>query len=124
MADIRGKAKVLARERRHRRVRAKIEGTTECPRLNIFRSLKNIFAQVIDDHTGQTLVSASTIDKEVASQLEGKTKVEAARLVGQVVAERAKTAGIETVVFDRGGYQYHGRVAALAEGAREVGLKF
>ncbi len=110
--------------RRHRRVRARISGTPERPRLNVFRSLTNIYAQVIDDISGRTLVSASTIDHEVAGQLTGKSKVEAAKIVGQVLAQRAKTANVSTVVFDRGGYQYHGRVAALAEGAREGGLDF
>ncbi len=124
MADVKGKQKHASRKRRHRRVRARIEGTTERPRLNVYRSLSNIFVQVIDDVEGKTLVSASTIDKEVAADVKGKTKVEAARIVGKFVAERAKDAGVETVVFDRGGYRYHGRIAALAEGAREGGLKF
>lgn len=116
--------KQASRERRHRRVRARVTGTTQRPRLNIFRSLSNIYAQVIDDVTGKTLVSASTIDREIAKQVEGKKKSEAAKIVGQALAQRAKEAGITTVVFDRGGYQYHGRVAALAEGAREGGLEF
>ena len=116
--------KVLSRERRHRRVRARVSGTAERPRLNVFRSLTNIYAQVIDDETGRTLVQASTIDPEVRTQLEGKRKTEAAKIVGKVVAERAKQAGISSVVFDRGGYKYHGRVQALAEGAREGGLDF
>jgi len=124
MPDLKGKAKYQARKRRQRRVRKKITGTAERPRLNIYRSLDNIFVQVIDDDKGHTLVSASTIDNEVVPQIEGKTKQEAARIVGQVVAERAKNVGIENVVFDRGGFRYHGRVAALAEGAREAGLKF
>ncbi len=124
MADIKGKIKYSARKRRQRRVRSRIMGTAERPRLNIYRSLSNIYAQVIDDLTGTTLVSASTIDSEVAAQVTGKSKVDAARIVGRVVAERAKNAGIETVVFDRGGFMYHGRVAALADGAREAGLKF
>lgn len=124
MADIKTKAKEAARSRRHRRIRAKLEGTASRPRLSVFRSLVHIYAQVIDDETGRTLASASTLENEIATQLEGKTRVEAARIVGQVVAERAKSAGIETVVLDRGGYKYHGRVAALAEGAREAGLKF
>ncbi len=111
-------------ERRHRRVRARVSGTAERPRLNVFRSLSNIYAQVIDDATGRTLASASTIDKTVAKQIDGKGKVEAAKIVGQVLADRAKAAGISAVVFDRGGYRYHGRVAALAEGAREGGLNF
>lgn len=109
---------------RHGRVRAKVVGTTERPRLNVFRSLLNMYAQVIDDANGNTLVSASTLDKDVAGQLEGKNKAEAAKVVGQVLAQRAKEAGISKVVFDRGGYQYHGRVAALADGAREGGLEF
>jgi large subunit ribosomal protein L18 len=116
--------KKMARARRHRRMRAHISGTTQRPRLNVFRSLSNIYAQVIDDVDGRTLVSASTIDSEVATKIEGKTKVESAKVVGQVLAERAKNAGISAVVFDRGGYRYHGRVAALAEGAREGGLEF
>lgn len=124
MSDISGKQKAASRERRHRRVRAKISGTAQRPRLNVYRSLSNIYAQVIDDIDGKTLVSASTIDGEIAGQVQGKSKTEAARIVGQVVAERAKSAGIEEVVFDRGGYRYHGRVAAVAEGAREAGLKF
>jgi large subunit ribosomal protein L18 len=113
-----------ARAARHRRVRARVSGTSDRPRLNVYRSLSNIYAQVIDDTVGSTLVSASTIDKEIAAQIEGKDKSDAARIVGKVLAERAKSAGIEKVVFDRGGYQYHGRVAALAEGAREGGLEF
>jgi large subunit ribosomal protein L18 len=124
MADIKSKRKSQMRQTRHNRVRARVIGTTARPRLNIFRSSANIYAQVIDDANGKTLVSASTIDNEVATQLEGKSKVEAARVVGRIVAERAKNAGITAVVFDRGGYRYHGRVAALAEGAREAGLQF
>lgn len=124
MPDLKEHQKVQARARRQKRVRAKISGTAQRPRLNVFRSLANIYAQVIDDVTGHTLASASTIDSEVAAQIVGKTKIEASRIVGRVVAERAKNAGIESVVFDRGGFKYHGRVAALAEGAREAGLKF
>ncbi len=116
--------KRASRTRRHARVRGRVQGTTERPRLNVFRSLTGIYAQVIDDVQGHTLVSASTIDKEVAKQIDGKTKLEVAKLVGQVVAERAKDKGITKVVFDRGGYKYHGRVAALADGAREAGLEF
>ena len=123
MAD-KAQEKYGSRKRRQRRVRAHISGTPERPRLNIFRSLGNIYAQVIDDVAGHTLVSASTLDKDVAAQLEGKSKVEAARIVGKIVGERAKNAGISKVVFDRAGYRYHGRVAALAEGAREAGLEF
>ncbi|HLU10413.1 MAG TPA: 50S ribosomal protein L18 [Oceanobacillus sp.] len=109
---------------RHKRVRGRVVGTSERPRLNVFRSLTNIYAQVIDDQQGHTLVSASTLDKEIAEQVKGKTKSEAAKIVGQVIAQRAKEAGLSKVVFDRGGYKYHGRVAALAEGAREGGLEF
>ena len=112
------------RKRRHRRVRAKISGTGERPRLNVYRSLENIYAQVIDDAQGHTLVSASTIDPEVAKMIDGKPKTEQAKIVGEVIAKRAKEAGVEDVVFDRGGYRYHGRVKALADGAREGGLKF
>ena len=106
---------------RHVRVRGKISGTPECPRLNVFRSNANIYAQIIDDVNGVTLVAANTLEKE----FEGATgNCEAAKKVGTVLAERAKAKGIEEVVFDRGGYLYHGRVAALAEGAREGGLNF
>ena len=113
--------KKAMRLHRHVRVRGKISGTPECPRLNVFRSNANIYAQIIDDVNGVTLASASTLDKD----FEGATgNVEAAKKVGAMVAERAKAKGIEVVVFDRGGYIYHGRVAALAEGAREAGLKF
>ncbi len=110
-----------ARQRRHKRVRGKISGTASCPRLSVFRSLSNIYAQVIDDSTGKTIVSASTVEKDFAGN--GGNK-EAARKVGQTVAERAVKAGITEVVFDRGGNIYHGRVKELAEGAREGGLKF
>ena len=109
------------RQKRHIRVRGKISGTPECPRLNVFRSNANIYAQIIDDVNGVTLVAANTLEKE----FEGTTgNCEAAKKIGAVLAERAKAKGIEEVVFDRGGYIYHGRVAALAEGAREAGLKF
>lgn len=124
MSDKTGQAKVESRRLRQRRARAKIHGTAGRPRMNVYRSLTNIFVQLIDDENGHTLVSASTIDNEIAPQVQGKTKIEAATIVGKVVAERAKTAGIETVVFDRGGFKYHGRIAALADGAREGGLKF
>lgn len=116
--------KRLGRQRRQSRVRARISGTAARPRLNVFRSLDNIYAQVINDEVGHTLVSASTVDKEVAAAVVGKTKKEAAKVVGQMVAQRAKAAGVNQVVFDRGGYLYHGRIAALAEGAREGGLEF
>ena len=109
------------RLKRHVRVRGKISGTPECPRLNVFRSNANIYAQIIDDVNGVTLVSANTLEKE----FEGATgNCEAAKKVGAALAERAKAKGLEVVVFDRGGYIFHGRVAALAEGAREAGLKF
>lgn len=113
-----------ARERRHRRVRSKVEGSVERPRLNVFRSLEHIYAQVIDDTAGHTLASASTIDGELSAQCAGMNKTDCARLVGKAIAVRAKAAGVSTVVFDRGGYQYHGRVKALAEAAREAGLEF
>ena len=109
------------RIRRHKRVRGKISGTPERPRLNVFRSATNIYAQIIDDVNGVTLVSANTLDKS----FEGATgNAEAAKKVGLMIAERAKAKGIDVVVFDRGGYVYHGRVQALAEGAREGGLQF
>ena len=109
------------RLKRHKRVRAKISGAPEMPRLNVFRSEANIYAQVIDDVNGVTLASASSLDKAIEGY---GGNIAAATAVGKLVAERAKAKGIETVVFDRGGYLYHGRVKALAEGAREGGLKF
>lgn len=108
------------RQVRHARVRSKISGTAECPRLNVFRSNKHIYAQVIDDVAGVTLASASTLDKDVATA----TKTDQATAVGKLVAERAAQKNIKKVVFDRGGYLYHGRVKALAEAARENGLEF
>ncbi len=113
-----------ARIRRHRRVRARIFGTPERPRLNVFRSLGHIYAQIIDDTVGHTLVAASTIDRELRDQVAGKSKTEAAQLVGELVAKRALALGIKKVIFDRGGYKYHGRVKALADAAREAGLDF
>ena len=118
------KTRSVARVRRHVRIRKKISGTAERPRLNVFRSLTDIYAQVIDDKQGHTLVSASSIDQELRAKMAGKTKSEQANLVGKAVAERAKEKGVETVVFDRGGYRYIGRVKALADGAREGGLRF
>jgi len=113
------------RQRRHVRVRAKVEGTGARPRLSVFRSSAHIYAQVIDDSRGHTLVSASDIEADVVKRAaKDATKTDRAKLVGEVVAERAKAAGIESVVFDRGGFIYHGRVKAVAEGAREGGLKF
>jgi large subunit ribosomal protein L18 len=113
-----------ARVRRHKRVRKKVEGTSERPRLNVFRSLRHIYAQVIDDSAGHTVASASTLDKELSAQCEGLDKTECAKLIGRAIAGRAQAAGVTAVVFDRGGYQYHGRVKALAEAAREAGLDF
>jgi large subunit ribosomal protein L18 len=118
------KDRSIARVRRHIRVRKKVAGTSECPRLNVFRSLSGIYAQVIDDQSGNTLASASTLDHELRAKLDGKNKTEQARLVGQTVAERAKSKGIKSVVFDRGGFRYMGRIKALADGAREGGLQF
>jgi large subunit ribosomal protein L18 len=120
----RNKSRSEARRRRHIRVRKKISGTLERPRLNVFRSLAEIYAQLIDDKTGHTLVSASSIDQEIRSQMDGMKKTEQAQVVGKTLAERAKEKGFEEVVFDRGGYRYAGRVKAIADGAREGGLKF
>lgn len=113
-----------ARIRRHARVRKQLGGSAERPRLAVFRSLQHIYAQVIDDSRGHTLASASTVDAQLAGQLAGKPKREQAALVGRTVAERAKASGVAAVVFDRGGYRYHGRVKALADAAREAGLDF
>jgi large subunit ribosomal protein L18 len=113
-----------ARERRHLRVRKRVQGTPGRPRLNVFRSDKHIYAQIIDDLAGHTVAAASTIDVELRGKTDKKTKAEVAILVGKLVAERALDAGVKKVVFDRGGYQYHGRVKALAEAAREAGLDF
>jgi large subunit ribosomal protein L18 len=118
------KSRSESRERRHRRVRKNITGTPAMPRLNVFRSLAEIYAQLIDDEAGQTLISASSIDHELRENMEGKKKSEQARIVGKAIAERAKARGISKVVFDRGGYRYLGRVKALADGAREGGLEF
>lgn len=112
------------RERRHKRIRVKVVGTPDRPRLNVYRSLEHIYAQVIDDTKGHTVASASTLDKEVRAAIEGKSKVDEAKIVGQIVASRAKSAGVAKVVFDRGGNRYHGRIKALADGAREGGLDF
>ncbi len=114
----------LARQRRHARIRAKVQGTSSRPRLCIFRSLNHVYAQVTDDSTGHTLASASTLDPEIKEQANGKAKSAKADLVGALVAKRALTEGINQVVLDRGGYKYHGRVKALAEAARQAGLKF
>ncbi len=112
------------RQRVHLRVRTRVTGTPERPRLCVYRSLGHIYAQLIDDRTGRTLASASSLDKEMRKQLKGGGNVAAAKVVGKAIAERARAAGVELVVFDRGGYKYHGRVQALAESAREAGLKF
>jgi len=108
----------------HQRVRQRVEGTTERPRLCVYRSLWHIYAQVIDDRAGKTLVSASSVDKETKKNLKGGGNIAAAKVIGKAIAERAKAAGVVKVVFDRGGYKYHGRVKALADAAREAGLQF
>lgn len=113
-----------ARQRRHFRVRNKVSGTVTRPRLSVFRSSQHIYAQVIDDERGHTVAAASTLEPEVRKQLTGKTKTAQAELVGTTLAERAKAAGITAVVFDRGGFRYHGRVKAVADGARSGGLQF
>jgi len=113
-----------ARHRRHERIRRRLAGTTERPRLNVFRSLQHIYEQIIDDTVGHTLVSASSLDPELREQLPGLSKSQQAARVGRLVAQRAVARGLKQVVFDRGGYPYHGRVKALADGAREGGLEF
>lgn len=113
-----------ARKKRHLRVRNKIQGTTQRPRLNVFRSGKHIYCQVIDDVRGVTIASASSLDKELKDQISNGGNIESAKLVGELIAKRAKENGISEVVFDRGGYIYHGRVKALAEASREAGLEF
>ena len=118
------KSRSAARIHRHTRVRVQVSGTAQRPRLNVLRSLSEIYAQVIDDSAGQTLASASSVDKELREKMKGLKKAEQAKLVGQAVAERAKSKGIEAVVFDRGGFRYVGRIKALADGAREGGLQF
>ena len=118
------KNKNKSRLKRHLRVRKKISGTAARPRLCVFRSAKHIYVQLINDEQGVTLVSASTVDKELAGQVKNGGDVESARKVGALIAERAKAKGFENVVFDRGGYLYHGRIQALADAAREAGLQF
>ncbi len=113
-----------ARDRRRRYIRKRVVGTPVLPRLNVFRSLNHIYAQVIDDSVGLTLAAASTMDHEVRDQVVGLKKTEQASVVGRIVAERAVAKGVKKVVFDRGGYKYHGRVMALAEAARKAGLDF
>ena len=114
----------VARYRRHSRLRAKVEGTNSRPRLCVFRSLNHIYAQVIDDSQGHTLTSASTLDPEIKAEVNGKARTSQAGLVGSLVAKRALSQKIKQVIFDRGGYKYHGRIKALAEAARQEGLKF
>jgi len=116
--------KNAARQKRHYRLRNKVAGTTQRPRLNVFRSLTHMYAQIIDDSTGNTIVAASTLDKDVREAVEYGGNIGAAKAVGAAVAKKAIEKGIKQVVFDRGGYIYHGRVAALAEAAREAGLEF
>jgi len=111
-----------ARQKRHQRIRLHLEGTTQRPRLAVFRSLKHIYAQIIDDSSGQTLAGASTVEKELRES--ATTKVEQAKVVGRLVAERARAAGVDKVVFDRAGFRYHGRVKSLADAARDAGLEF
>jgi large subunit ribosomal protein L18 len=113
-----------ARLRRHGRVRKNLSGTAQRPRLTVFRSISGIYAQVVDDGAGNTLVSASSVDKELREKVKGLKKSDQAKLVGKTVAERAKSKGVTAVVFDRGGFRYIGRVKALADGAREGGLQF
>ena len=112
------------RENKHRRIRHHLNGTATTPRLAVFRSNKNIYAQIIDDSIGKTLVSASTLQKDVKAELENTDDVKAAAYVGTVIGKKAVAAGIESVVFDRGGYLYHGKIKAMADAAREAGLKF
>jgi large subunit ribosomal protein L18 len=112
------------RRRVHARVRTRVVGTPERPRLNVYRSVGHIYAQIIDDRGGRTLISASSVDKETKKGLKGGGNIASAKAVGKIIAERAKAAGVTQVVFDRGGYKYHGRVKALADAAREAGLQF
>lgn len=116
--------KELLRQKRHKRVRKTVIGTDAKPRLNVFRSVCNIYAQVIDDAQGKTIVAASTLDKDIKGQIKSGGNIDAAKAVGELIGKRAVEKGIEFVVFDRGGFKYHGRVAALADGARSAGLKF
>jgi large subunit ribosomal protein L18 len=116
--------KEILRQKRHKRLRYKVKGTLERPRLNVSRSLQHIYAQVIDDTTGHTLAAASTVDASLRGTLKGGGNIEAAKAVGKLIAQRAQEKGVQSVVFDRGGYKYHGRVQALADSAREGGLKF
>jgi large subunit ribosomal protein L18 len=121
---VRKLSKDQQRRRVHARVRTRVTGTPERPRLNVYRSVGHIYAQVIDDRSGRTLISASSVDKETKKALKGGGNISSAKAVGKIVADRAKAAGVTKVVFDRGGYKYHGRVKALADAAREAGLQF
>ncbi len=121
---VRKLSKDQQRRRVHDRVRMRVTGTPERPRLNVYRSVAHIYAQVIDDRSGKTLVSASSVDKETKKGLKGGGNIASAKSVGKIIADRAKAVGVTQVVFDRGGYKYHGRVKALADAAREAGLKF
>jgi large subunit ribosomal protein L18 len=123
-APVRKLSREAHRRRIHVRMRKRIAGTPERPRLCVHRSTRHIRAQVVDDASGRTIVSASSLDKDVRAQIKGGGNIAASKVVGKIVAQRAKEKGVESVVFDRGGYQYHGRVQALAEAAREAGLKF
>ena len=123
-ASVRKLSRDEQRQRVHARVRTKVSGTAERPRLSVYRSVGHIYAQVIDDGSSRTLVSASSIDKDVKKGLKGGGNIASAKAVGKIIAERAKAAGVAKVVFDRGGYKYHGRVKALADAAREAGLQF
>jgi large subunit ribosomal protein L18 len=124
LARVRNISKDSHRRRIHERLRTRVMGTTERPRLCVYRSLGHIYTQVINDATGQTLASASSVDKETKKNLKGGGNIAAAKVIGKAIAERAKAAGVSKVVFDRGGYKYHGRVKALADAAREAGLQF
>jgi large subunit ribosomal protein L18 len=121
---VRKLSKDAHRQRVHARVRTRVSGTPERPRLSVYRSVGHIYAQIIDDRSGRTLASASSVDKETKKALKGGGNIASAKAVGKVIAERAKAAGVSKVVFDRGGYKYHGRVKALADAAREAGLQF
>ena len=121
---IKRKSRNESRQRRHLRIRRGVRGTPARPRLSVFRSVAHIYAQVVDDDAGRTLAAASSLDPEIRTQAAGVKKAEAGKLVGQLVARRAKEHGVSRVVFDRGGYLYHGRVKAVADGAREGGLEF
>ena len=123
-APVRRLSREAHRRRIHVRMRKRISGTPERPRLCVHRSTRHIRAQVVDDASGTTLAAASSLDKDVRAQIKGGGNIAASKVVGKVIAERARAKGVENVVFDRGGYQYHGRVKALAEAAREAGLKF